>query len=105
MHPVILGGGQKEHRRIVDAGLHIVEGRDRAQEGALFGVLVGEAVLVLPAGAGQQRVEAQHVQKRHLADDRAPEVGTLGVHHAGQQPAIGAALNREMIRRGHAVIN
>ena len=43
---------------------HVVVGRDLGQRGPVFG-LVGIAVLGHPRRAGQQQVEALHVQQRH----------------------------------------
>ena len=54
--------------------LEVLIGRELLDERPLLG-LVGVAVLGHPARAGEQVVIAPHVQQRHLADDRAEEVG------------------------------
>ncbi len=58
-----------------------------------------------PARAGEQLVVALHVEQRHLADDRAEEVGYAREHVAHQQAAVAAALDAEVLRRGDLALD
>ena len=71
----------------------------RAQERGFLG-LVGVAVFGHPRRAGQELVEAQHVEERHLDDHGAEQFGALGQHRAHQQPAVRPAHDAEPARRG-----
>ncbi len=62
--------------------------------------IVRIAVLGDPRGAGQQQVEAPHVQQRHAAHQRAEQLGILREHDAHQQAAVAAALRAELLDGG-----
>ncbi len=98
MHAIILG-----RRLEIDFGIRlrridIVIRRQLLEEGSLFGH-IRIAILVHPRRARQQQVIAQHVQQRHLADNRPEQVRPLREHHAHQQPAIRAAHRAKLLLR------
>ena len=93
-NPVVVVAGGDQSRRIGRAGTDVVVGRICQQGFEILGV-VRRAVIRSPGPADGPLVEAQHIQHAHRGDHRAKQVGALGQAGAGQQPAVGAAFDRQ----------
>ena len=94
---VVRVGGGGQHRRVAHAGPDIVIGRI-GPEHAEIGLAVRIAVIVDPVAAGGEAVEAQHVHHADGGQSRREQVRPLVDHRADQQAAVGAALDRELLR-------
>ena len=95
---VVAGRGGHEDRRVRRIRSQLLVRRVLRDEGPVVGV-VGVAVLGHPRRAREQQVEPAHVQQRHHHDDRPEQLRVPRDHHAHEQPAVRAAVDRELGRR------
>ena len=73
MHAVVPRGGCEDRRRVVNAGLQVVIGRERTDELPLLRI-VRVTVLFHPARTGQELRVAPHVRQRDLGHDRSEKI-------------------------------
>mmetsp|Transcript_80871 Transcript_80871/g.196177 ORF Transcript_80871/g.196177 Transcript_80871/m.196177 type:complete len:603 (+) Transcript_80871:661-2469(+) len=99
MHAVVSGRGGEHDGRVLGGAAQPVVRRVALEEGPVLGHL-RVAELAHPRGSGEQLAVPVHVEQRHLADDGAEELGRADQHVTGEQPAVGAALDGELLRAG-----
>ena len=98
---VVFGVGPEKDFGIRCVGGDALVGGVLGDEGVVFWN-VRVAVFGHPAGAGQQLVVAQHVDKGDGADDGVEQVGALHHDGGGEQAAIAAAADAEVGGAGEA---
>ena len=95
--PVVVIAGQQQGRRVVRAGLHVVQRRVRPQPAILLRV-AGVAQFAHPGPADSELVKPQHVEDPDLGNARAEQGGLLGHARADEEPAVGPAHDRGAFR-------
>mmetsp|Transcript_10041 Transcript_10041/g.31717 ORF Transcript_10041/g.31717 Transcript_10041/m.31717 type:complete len:288 (-) Transcript_10041:1485-2348(-) len=100
VHAVVTRRRREQHGRVARVAVNVVVRAEGGEEGPIGRVRV--AVLSHPRRAGEQLVEAAHVEERDSAHDGAPQVRPAHDRVAHEQPAVGAATARELLARRHA---
>ena len=98
-HAVVVIGRRDERRRIAGARLDVLQRRVLDQERELRRVR-RRAVLGDPGAAAGELVVAQHVHHADRGQRHREEIRPLLHHRADQQPAVRAAHDAELRRRG-----